>query len=164
MSLRNHVFWQCAEKQCILDPLGSLSSLAHENEELMLIMITEDSLPKLCNFTGLLQVRTFFYSSGPFFLSPKEVFWFMIASILGVWDALEEISVHLRLWWPGVPGILKGLYGKNLLAKMLDTNPNTIHKMILLLSCPSEVCGSTTLFTLPENMLYWPEQTPGIAL
>lgn len=42
LSLRNHVFQQRAEKQRVLDPVVSLSSLgelAHENEELMPIMI-----------------------------------------------------------------------------------------------------------------------------
>lgn len=83
------------------------------------LLQVEDIIPKLCNFTGAFTWalasfigRTFFYSSGPFLLNPKEAFWFMMAINLSIQDTLEEILMDLRLWWPGVPGTLKGLYGK----------------------------------------------------
>lgn len=50
---------------------------------------------------------------------------------------------------------------QNLLAKMLDTSPSTIHKTI---DPAAGVCESTGLFTLPETISYKPEQRPGMAL
>lgn len=42
MSLRNCVFQQCVEKECVLDPVcfpDSLGGFAHENEDQIPIMI-----------------------------------------------------------------------------------------------------------------------------
>lgn len=136
---------------------------------------TDYSPPELCNFTGAFTwalasftSRTFFYSSGSFLLSPKEVFWFMRAINLSIPDTLEGIPMDLRLWWPGVPGTLKGLYGRApkicLLKCWILAPVPSIKRSTLLLGCLSGVCESTGLFTLPETISYKPEQRPGMAL
>ena len=91
------MFQQPVRKRCVLDPLGSPSSLgelALENEKLMPMIIRCDvgryganfsrqktafrsSVILVVLFTWALASfmgRNFFHSSGPFLLSPKEVF------------------------------------------------------------------------------------------
>lgn len=96
----------------------------------------------LASFIG----RTSIFSSGPSFLSNKEVFWFIMDINLSIQVNLEDIPRRLRLWWPGVSGTLERSVQQsiqNLLAEMLGPAPSIIHEMILPLGWLSGGCGST---------------------